>query len=224
MMSALPSRGRAPRLRPAPSRFRHPVLRAARHVPLRRRALGRDLDLGRVGRDAGARAPRRRRRRTLLDVRVALGAPGRARPHRRRVGRRASASRGARRVRGGRGRDRARLHDARTARGPARAGAQRVRRSRRRHDDRPDRALVAHARARPSRGSTARPTATMQSVGNPGTRGRAERRDANVPRRAGRETPGQAGPNDSSGRAAASIPRFSPGFPPRPVENLEDPG
>ena len=40
MMSALPSRRRAPRLRPAAARFGHPVLGPARHLPVRRRSRG----------------------------------------------------------------------------------------------------------------------------------------------------------------------------------------
>src|SRR5437667_279181 len=48
---------RAPRLRATSPRFGHPVLGAPRHLPVRRREVGRDLDLRRIGRAPGADAP-----------------------------------------------------------------------------------------------------------------------------------------------------------------------
>ena len=115
--------GGASRLRAAAARLGHPVLGAARHVPLRRRPVGRDLDLGGIGRAPRARAPRTRRRPALRHVRESRASTARsstpsvaawvgARPSAEVLG-------GVRRGRSG---DRARVHDARPARRPARAG------------------------------------------------------------------------------------------------------
>ena len=82
---------RAPRLRAAAARFGHPLLGAARHVPLRRRRVDRDLDVGRVGRaprarrcSASATTRASRRSRAAAEHRDELDA------HRRGVGRRAT--------------------------------------------------------------------------------------------------------------------------------------
>ena len=85
---------RAPRLRAAAARFGHPVLRAARHLSVRRRQVGRDLDVGRDrSRTACSRLLGSRRRSALRDVRVARRAPRGARrgSSREWVGARASA-------------------------------------------------------------------------------------------------------------------------------------
>ena len=83
---------RAPRLRAAAARFGHPVLGAARHVPVRRRRVGRDLDVGRVG-----RAPRARRCSASATTRASR--PSRVARRAPRGARRGSSARGSARAR-----------------------------------------------------------------------------------------------------------------------------
>ena len=102
---ALPAHGSAdrrappPRLRATPHGVGHPLLGASRHLPVRRRQVGRDLDVGRVGRVAGDGARRPRRRPAVRDLRRARRASRRGRSRRARVDRRPLLRRGARRLR-----------------------------------------------------------------------------------------------------------------------------
>ena len=87
LMGALPERERAPRLPAAAARQRDPLHRAPRHLPVRGRALDRDLHVRRVDRRPRDGAARRRRRPPVRDVRGPGRAPGGAGPDRGRLGR-----------------------------------------------------------------------------------------------------------------------------------------
>ena len=175
----------APRLRPTAPRFGHPVLRAARHVSVRRREVGRDLDVGRVGRAPGARARRRRRRPALRDVREPRRAPRGARPR--------SSAPGSARARRPRCSPRSRPRRPRSRPSTRCANCWPIRTCVERdvfvevdgvvmHG--PDRPPVADPRPHSPRGPPAGP-------GRPADLGLTQR----IPRRAGRETP-QRSPRD----------------------------
>ena len=134
---------------------------------------------------------RRRRRPALRDrSRGRAGAPRGARPR--------SSARGSARVRRPRCSPRSKRREAAIApvytmrdllADPHVRGARGVRRGRRRRDARPDRAVVADAGARPSRGPAARRRRRPDAhLGAPAV-------TAIIPRRAGRETP-QRSPRD----------------------------
>ena len=136
---------------------------------------------------------------------------------RRRVGRRAPVGRGARRVRGGRGRDRARVHDARPARRPARRSARDVfvEVDGVTHD-RPDwRACRARRRTSVTRVARWRDTRRRDRLGASSTEPHAAAvRDARRPEESRVEKrPGRAGPNEllgtSGGQYPTVLPRFS---------------